>query len=466
MEYSARKQQAFPSKETTLSYWIAEADDKLAKHRTTEKLPEEVDVLIIGSGFSGTSVAFNMLVKEKTEQKVLLLEARDVCSGATGRNGGHMRSYYHHDQYEFSQKYGQQNAADIAMFEHEEINVVEKLVEKYNIDCNFVRRTSYVTYDDPSLGKFGLRDYYSFLNNPYIDQKVKDQVKIVFDEQARKEHVNTAFGVYTPTSSVWPYKLVCGLLEIAISKGLNLQTNTAVEELEFLEDGTWLAKTPRGTVHAGKVVVTTNAYTRALLPDFWGKIMPVKGVVSHLKTESNKTLATNMIHTMPVEIDYISVRDDDSLIIGGGGKTYKTSPNREMMVDNADDSYFPEDTEQYFVGYANRNYKSLADVEFVNDYTWTGCMGFTEDGFPFVGDLTAYGRPNMFISAGFTGHGMPRIFSCSKYLSELILGKKTTTRIPAPFKLSIERMSTVDSPYLDSLVEKCGTAPDSNCGCK
>ncbi|KAG7804849.1 hypothetical protein KL921_005441, partial [Ogataea angusta] len=31
-------------------------------------------------------------------------------------------------------------------------------------------------------------------------------------------------------------------------------------------------------------------------------------------------------------------------------------------------------------------------------------MGFTEDGFPFVGDLTAYGRPNMFISAGFSGH--------------------------------------------------------------
>ncbi|KAG7836480.1 hypothetical protein KL942_004734, partial [Ogataea angusta] len=187
-----------------------------------------------------------------------------------------------------------------------------------------------------------------FVNNPYIDQKVKDQVRIVFDEQARKEHANTSFGVYTPTSSVWPYKLVCGLLEIALSKGLNLQTNTAVEELECLEDNTWMVKTPRGHVHAKKVVVATNAYTRALLPDFWGKITPVKGVVSHLQTESNKTLETNMVHTIPVEIDYISVRDDGSLVVGGGGQTYKTSPNREMMVDNADDSYFPEETRQHF----------------------------------------------------------------------------------------------------------------------
>ncbi|KAG7823112.1 hypothetical protein KL909_003715 [Ogataea angusta] len=350
MDYSARKQKAFPSKETTLSYWIGEADAKLAKHRTTEELPEQADVLIIGSGFSGASVAFNLL--EQTDEKVLLLEARDVCSGATGRNGGHMRSYYHHDQYEFSQNYGQKTAAHIAMYEHEELNVVENLVKRYNIDCNFVRRTSFVTYDDPSLEKSGLRDYYAFVNNPYIDQKVKDQVRIVFDEQARKEHANTSFGVYTPTSSVWPYKLVCGLLEIALSKGLNLQTNTAVEELECLEDNTWMVKTPRGHVHAKKVVVATNAYTRALLPDFWGKITPVKGVVSHLKSESNKILETNMVHTIPVEIDYISVRDDGSLVVGGGGQTYKTSPNREMMVDNADDSYFPEETRQYFAGYA------------------------------------------------------------------------------------------------------------------
>ncbi|KAG7822318.1 hypothetical protein KL928_000793 [Ogataea angusta] len=276
MDYSARKQKAFPSKETTLSYWIGEAEAKLAKHRTTEELPEQSDVLIIGSGLSGASVAFNLL--EQTDEKVLLLEARDVCSGATGRNGGHMRSYYHHDQYEFSKNYGQKVAAHIAI----------------------------------------------------------------------KEHENTSFGVYTPTSSVWPYKLVCGLLEIALSKGLNLQTNTAVEELECLEDNTWLAKTPRGHVHAKKVVIATNAYTRALLPDFWGKITPVKGVVSHLQTESNKTLETNMVHTIPVEIDYISVQDDGSLIVGGGGQTYKTSPNREMMVDNADDSYFPEETRQHF----------------------------------------------------------------------------------------------------------------------
>ncbi|KAH3671484.1 hypothetical protein OGAPHI_000186 [Ogataea philodendri] len=452
MDYTTKKHDSFPSTKTTLSYWIGEADPKYAKHRTTSQLPEEIDILIIGAGYSGAAVAYNLLSHQKTKEKVLLLDARDLCSGATGRNGGHIRSYYHHDQYEFTKKYGAKIAADISLFEHYELDKVESLVKKHNIDCDFVMRKAYQTYDDPSIAREGLRDYYYFLQNPHIPKDVKDSVRLVFDEQSREEHERTAFGVYTPTSSVWPYKLVCGLIEIALSKGLNLQTNTPVEELQRMDDNTWVAKTCRGNVHAKKVVVTTNAYTRSILPEFSAKILPVKGVVSHLKTESNKTLKTNMIHGLPEEIDYISVRQDGSLIIGGGASSYSSYHLKQTMVNNTDDSYFPKEAGEHFVGYPNRNYKSLETVKFVNDYTWTGVMGFTEDNFPFVGDMTPFGRPNMFISAGFTGHGMPRILSCSTYLSELILGKKPKTEIPEPFKISLDRMSRVDTPYFERLL--------------
>ena len=50
----------------------------------TGLFPQHVDVVIIGSGITGTSFAYNALSRE-AGLKIAMLEARDVCSGATGR---------------------------------------------------------------------------------------------------------------------------------------------------------------------------------------------------------------------------------------------------------------------------------------------------------------------------------------------------------------------------------------------
>ena len=50
----------------------------------TGLFPQHVDVVIIGSGITGTSFAYNALSRE-AGLKIVMLEARDVCSGATGR---------------------------------------------------------------------------------------------------------------------------------------------------------------------------------------------------------------------------------------------------------------------------------------------------------------------------------------------------------------------------------------------
>ena len=56
--------------------------------RTTEDLPIECDVVIIGAGPSGASVAYHLLADGPgSSLSVTMLEARQVCSGATGRNG-------------------------------------------------------------------------------------------------------------------------------------------------------------------------------------------------------------------------------------------------------------------------------------------------------------------------------------------------------------------------------------------
>jgi glycine/D-amino acid oxidase-like deaminating enzyme len=66
-----------------------------------------------------------------------------------------------------------------------------------------------------------------------------------------------------PAYALNPYKFVCGLLEILLKKGLNLQTNTPVVEVSSTSTKvgkkTWVVHTDRGEVLAEKVILATNA---------------------------------------------------------------------------------------------------------------------------------------------------------------------------------------------------------------
>lgn len=81
----------------TISYWTVPASP-IARRGAEAQLPlEVVDVVIIGSGISGTAVARTLMERDselRGEQgrqeggralRVVMLEARDTCSGATGR---------------------------------------------------------------------------------------------------------------------------------------------------------------------------------------------------------------------------------------------------------------------------------------------------------------------------------------------------------------------------------------------
>jgi hypothetical protein len=81
---------------TTKSFWLNQPSSIAT--RQSPSLPEDVDIVIVGSGISGTSVAKAILeinsdqpssAASVSKPTVMMMEARDLCSGATGRNGGH-----------------------------------------------------------------------------------------------------------------------------------------------------------------------------------------------------------------------------------------------------------------------------------------------------------------------------------------------------------------------------------------
>jgi hypothetical protein len=82
----------------TRSYWQDPPDD-VADLRATSHLPGNTDIVIIGNGITGAAVAWNLLQHgdeisgggggggDGTSPNVVMFEARQACSGATGRNG-------------------------------------------------------------------------------------------------------------------------------------------------------------------------------------------------------------------------------------------------------------------------------------------------------------------------------------------------------------------------------------------
>jgi hypothetical protein len=122
---------------TMQSFWHSELDD-LADHRTPAELPSECCVVFIGSGYAGTSVAYNLVKSgDACPNSIAILEARQACSGATGRNGGHLRPDLYGHIPTYIERYGVDAAKQWAEYEIEHVQAIKQLIAEEQIDCDF-----------------------------------------------------------------------------------------------------------------------------------------------------------------------------------------------------------------------------------------------------------------------------------------------------------------------------------------
>jgi len=86
----------FPHPKPSLSFWLqGTRNNPLIGHRTTKTIPNYADVVVIGAGMSGAAISYHLFKgygpAEGPLPKVVIIEAREACYGATGRNGGHCK---------------------------------------------------------------------------------------------------------------------------------------------------------------------------------------------------------------------------------------------------------------------------------------------------------------------------------------------------------------------------------------
>ena len=143
-----------PVKNATVPYWRSELHP-IDEYRSTRDLPSECDIAIIGAGMSGVATAYHLAKKgsDDTPPSMVLLEARQVCSGATGRNGGHAKIQTSTVQ-RFIKRYGFEAAMEIVDLMSDQPYAIKQAVESEALDCEFELRRSYdVFLDEADAGQ-------------------------------------------------------------------------------------------------------------------------------------------------------------------------------------------------------------------------------------------------------------------------------------------------------------------------
>ena len=251
--------------------------------------------------------------------------------------------------------------------------------------------------------------------------------------------------------SLSAYAFVIGVLKLCLDKGLQLYANTPVVKIEK-EMGGWVIHTSTGKIRAKKVVLATNGYTAAIWPAFQGAIVPLRGQITAHRPGSTLPIGKGgleLTYSFVYEDGYeymipraASAGKEQAVIIGGG---LAISPNDgEAEYGIVDDSalnpeiskYLEQSMPMYF-----GNEWGEDDVRGRVAKEWSGIMGFSPDGHPFVGEMEE--GEGLWVCAGFQGHGMVLCWGCARAVVGMMSGEEVEEWFPEIFKVSGERMGLV-----------------------
>ncbi|KAH6609559.1 hypothetical protein Trco_002905 [Trichoderma cornu-damae] len=430
-------QSGLPSPRSTRSFWHRDLSYVLLGRRSTPDLPVTADVVVVGSGITGAFAARELVAGGRS---VLMLEAREACWGATGRNGGHCQPMIYASK------------PHIARFELATFRFLEEIATKFNVPCDWKRVGGVHALPTDELVHLVAKRIAS-LDKHHGDLKNTAALFTEPDDLAALRVPNARGAVLQPyAAKCWPYKFVAWILETLVAQQstevFNLQTTTPVTHLQRADGSdSWVVHTPRGQVVAKSVLLATNAYTSHLLPRMTGLIVPVRGQVSALEPpDGSVALAHSHVWLAQESDDYLVQRDDPLEMIVVGGERWSVPGGGEGIWkdDEIDEEVAVRLRRSLRPALKLRPEGEKEEEELRARYQWTGIMGYSADGHPFVGAVPEElgGGTGLWLCAGYTGHGMPVAARCAVAVSEMMLGRQGeagSVEVPEEFLLSVER---------------------------
>ncbi|TID23685.1 gb [Venturia nashicola] len=437
-----------PTPKSSASFWHSEPAEDLMGFKSSDAVPESADVVVVGCGITGASAA-RCLTEQDPALDVVVLEAREVCWGATGRNGGHLQPLLF------------DRTSEIASFELDNCAEVAKYISENDVQCEYRQVDGCRTFWTKDL----LKEAKSHVDALHKESpEIGKFVSIVTEptELATHKVLPSCPGVTLSrgAGSLWPYKLVTFIIrKLLAEKKIKLYTHTPVTSLTG-NPKNYSLQTPNGTIKTRHVLLATNAYTSHLLPSFAPHIVPVRGTMSALLPPPNSTILPNSYGFVgagpganPNADDYLIQRPFSGVpnptghLMFGGGRTAglleAIGETDDAVVDKGSVSYLQKILlETLDLG---EGAKGMEELEV--DQAWSGIMGYSRDNAPWVGGVP--GMEGVWLCAGYTGHGMPNATLCARAAVELLLANESGKHLASVQKEMVEQ-GRLPSAYLIS----------------
>ncbi|KAF1938601.1 DAO-domain-containing protein [Clathrospora elynae] len=468
-----------PIANPTKSYWIEAAESPLRDFRSNEELPEETDVAIIGGGYAGASTAYwihKYTEKVSRQPQVTLLEARDICGAATGRNGGQLRPHAYSRYPAWSERFGSLGAMELIMHEMAHLSAFRDLAEEEGITeevCLKFGETFDAAMTDEAWTR--LKGALQAMQRDHGDDNDIVKVCRVIEDPRHAEEFSQMKGalaaVVHPAGQIWPYKFVHALLRIVLQKGnLSLQAHTPVTSVSERDADGWITvTTERGTIRAREVVHTTNRWASHLLPEFSKLIMADRGTIAAIKAPPGFIKHTGAQHwDKSVNNYHLQIPPPyNTIIIGGARQLLVHRPEDCVLNDKEDEQiagvpeFFRSWPASDLTAWPESSSTELSK-EVDQGGCWTGVQSETADAFPFVGPVP--NRNGHYIAAGFAGHGMPRVLLSAAHITPLVLESLGVEYdqpplaapfppLPQPFRATAERIERLQNTDTAAIAE-------------
>ena len=212
------------------------------------------DLLVIGAGFTGLWTA--LLAKEENPaREVAILEAEEVATGASGRNGGFMDASITHGLQNGLRRWPREFPTLLALG-IKNLDQIEATIQRLGIDCDYLR-----------TGDIGMASESYQVDELREEMELSAQYNIrseFYDRERVREIVKSPFfmaGLNYPDHAalVNPAQLAWGLRKACLALGVKLYEHSTVTRLEE-EANNIIAHTRHGRVCATRVALATNAF--------------------------------------------------------------------------------------------------------------------------------------------------------------------------------------------------------------
>lgn len=156
----ASQSPGLPNPNPTQTYWLNDPPYPELINASSPSLPQTVDVAIIGSGIAGASVARSLLYERRRsntspDEEIVVLEARQLCSGATARNGGHIKPSPYESFSLLSKLFSKDRAAALVRFQSLHVDCLTGICEGEGIEAAQARKVETADFflDSKSFSK-------------------------------------------------------------------------------------------------------------------------------------------------------------------------------------------------------------------------------------------------------------------------------------------------------------------------